>query len=241
MIIQSISQITSISHPKYLIILDIVIDNFLYYVKTKREILEVFVIRSVLLTTYVITSRIFRSHYQVEIKLHNEVLNLKPNRYLIVANHRRAIDPYLILATLPFNSFKSLLPIRFFTANIYLKRLWQRALLEAFGSFRAYSVESKLSGVKGGLYLSDRGQSLFIFPEGKRNRQRSKNELKIGVAYLAQRRDFTILPVLINYVGKKTIINWGEPFGIDHKTKTEDLNKLTKLIFNRVLQLSAQG
>lgn len=186
MIIQSIAQITSISGPKYLIILAIVIDNFLYYVKTKREILEVFIIRSVLLTTYVLASRIFRSYFNVESKLHNDVLDLKPNRYLIVANHQSAVDPYLILATLPFNSFKSLLPIRFFTANIYLKRWWQRAFLEAFGSFRAYFVEGKLSGVKGGLYLSDRGQSLLIFPEGKRNRQNSKIELKIGVAYLAQ-------------------------------------------------------
>ena len=240
MIIQSIAQITSISRPKYLIILDIVIDNFIYYVKTKREILEVFIIRSVLLSTYIIASRIFRLYFNVESKLHKEVLNLKPDRYLIVANHRSAVDPYLILATLPFNSFKSLLPIRFFTANIYLKRWWQRFFLMSFGSFRAYSVESKVSGVKGGLYLSDMGQSLLIFPEGKRNRYNSKVEPKIGAAYLAQRRDFMILPVSIDYVNKKTKVTWGKPFRINDRLRTKDLNQLTRIIFNRVLKLSDQ-
>ena len=240
MIIQSITQITSISRPKYLIVLDIVIDNLLYYVKTKREILEVFIIKSVLLTTYILASRIFRLCFKVESKLHKEVLDLKPDRYLIVANHQKAFDPYVILATLPFNSFRSLLPIRFFTANIYLKRWWQRAFLMSFGCFRAYSVEDKVSGVKGGLYLSDKGQSLLIFPEGKRKRQNSKIELKIGAAYLAQRRDFTILPLSITYMERKTKVNWGKPFRIKDKKKAEDLSKLTKTIFNRVLNLSVQ-
>ena len=238
MIIQSITQITSISRPKYLIVLDIVIDNLLYYVKTKREILEVFIIKSVLLTTYILASRIFRLCFKVESKLHKEVLDLKPDRYLIVANHQKAFDPYVILATLPFNSFRSLLPIRFFTANIYLKRWWQRAFLMSFGCFRAYSVEDKVSGVKGGLYLSDQGQSLLIFPEGKRNRHNLKIELKIGTAYLAQRRDFVILPVFINYFRGKANVNWGRPFKIDGKMKTKDLNELTETIFDRVLLLA---
>ncbi len=238
MIIQSITQITSISRPKYLIILDIVIDNFLYYVKTKREILEVFIIKSVLLITYIFASIIFRFCFKIESRLHKEVLSLKPDRYLIVANHRSAVDPYLILATLPFNSFNFLLPIRFFTANIYFKRWWQRVFLMAFGSFRAYSVAGEISGVKGGLYLSDRGQSLLIFPEGKRNRHKSKLELKIGAAYLIQRRDFTILPVSISYMDNRTQVNWGKPFRINGSLRTKDLNKLTKMIFNRVLQIS---
>lgn len=239
MIIQSISQITSLSRPRYLIVLDIAIDNLLYYVKTKREILEANIIKSVLLTTYILVSGFFRRFYRVNVMLPKEYFNLKSDRYLIVANHHKAIDPYLILATLPYNSFKSLLPIRFFTANIYLQRWWQRIFLQAFGSFMAYSVENKLSGVKGGLYLSDKGQSLLIFPEGKRVAPKSKAEPKIGIAYLARHRDFTILPVYKGYMNKKTRINWGKPFKVSDKMKSKDLNTLAKLIFDRVLQLSA--
>lgn len=240
MIIQSISQITLVSRPKYLIILDIAIDNLSYYVKTKREILEANVIKSILLTTHILASGFLRRLYRVEAILPKEYFNPKIDRYLIVANHYRAIDPYLILATLPFNSFRSLLPIRFFTANIYFQRWWQRIFLQAFGSFRAYSVENKLSGVKGGLYLSDKGQSLLIFPEGKRVAPNLKVELKIGVACLVQHRDFTILPAYIDYGDRKTKINWGKPFKVNDKMKSTDLNTLAKLIFNRVLQLSAQ-
>lgn len=240
MIIQSISQITSISRPRYLIILDITIDNFLYYVKTKREILEANIIKLILITTYIVASNILRLLFQVKATTPKTLFSLKNGRYLIVANHHRAIDPYLILSTLPFSSFKSLLPIRFFTANIFFQRWWQRIFLQVFGSFRAYSVEDKLSGVKGGLYLSDRGQTLLIFPEGKRVAPNSKIEPKIGVAYLAKHRDFTILPVNISYTNRNTIINWGMPFKINIEAESEDLNTLTRTIFNRVLQLSAQ-
>lgn len=240
MIIQSISQITSLSRPRYLIILDIAIDNLLYYVKTKREILEANIIKLVLLTTHIVASNFLRRIFRVKATIPRKLFDLEKGRYLIVANHHRAIDSYLILATLPFNSFKLLLPIRFFTANIFLQKWWQRVFLQAFGSFRAYSVENKLSGVKGGLSLSDRGQSLLIFPEGKRVAPNSNVEPKIGVAYLAQRRDFTILPVNISYRDKKTNIYWGQPFQISAEMKSKDLNVLTKIIFNKVLQLSVQ-
>ena len=60
----------------------------------------------------------------------------------------------------------------------------------------------------------------------------------MGAAYLAQRRDFVILPISINYFWGKTNVNWGRPFKIDDKMKTKDLNELTEMIFNRVLQLA---
>lgn len=238
MIIQSITQITSIRRSRYLIILEIMLDNLLYYVRTKREIPQSFAIRSCSLTAHILLSNLFRILFRIESETSIEILNLKVDRYLIVANHQRALDPCLIFASLPLSSFRILLPIRFFTANIYLKTWWQRMFLGSFGCFRAYSTDGKISGVKGGLYFSDKGQSLFIFPEGKRNRNNSKIELKVGAGYLAQKRDFTILPVSINYSDKKTSVIWGEPFRVNDKSS--DLEKLTKTIFKKVLQLSAQ-
>ena len=244
MIIQSVTQITSIYRPKYLIILDILTENILYYLKIKRLIVEVFVIRYVLVVTYISAAGLLKKIYGIEAVVPKELLTLPQGRYIIVANHRKAIDTYLILATLPFPAFYNLLPIRFFTANIFLKYWWQRLFLIPYGSFRAYSTEDKISGVKGGLYLSDRGQSLFIFPEGKRMRNGAKRELKVGVAYLAQRRDFTILPVYINYSKKtffkKTKVSWGKPFKIEDASKSQDLEKLTSQIFSKVLNLSTK-
>lgn len=242
MIIQSVTQIRSISRPRYLILLEILLDNYSYYLKTRRAIVEGYIVTTVLTLTYISISRFLRWYYHADIKIPRELSNIKNDRYIIVANHHKAIDPYLILATLPFRIYRTLLPIRFFTANVFLKHWWQRCFLLAFGSFRAYSTEGKISGVKGGLQLSDRGESLFIFPEGKRVRTNSKVELKIGVAYLAQRRDFIFLPVYVQYSKapsrKKTQIAWGKPFKIDYEMKNEELNKLTEYIFKRVRLLS---
>lgn len=244
MIIQSVSQIISISRPRSLILFEIILDNYLYYLKTRRLIVESLLIKSVLITTYITISRLLRWYYHTEITVSKKLLNTGKDRFIIVANHRKAIDPYLILATLPFNVYRTLLPIRFFTANLFLKYWWQRCFLLPFGSFRAYSTEGELSGVTGAMQLSDQGQSLFIFPEGKRMKNNKKVELKVGVAYLAQRRNFTIIPVSINYAGNhsknKTQIIWGAPFKHDFGIQYENLNVITRKIFRKVRVLSAQ-
>lgn len=237
MIIQSISQITSLSYPRYSLIFEILIDNFFYSIETKRIALEAFIIRLVLLTSYFSLARIFCWYFGIDRRVPKELLNLNKGSYIIVANHKKAIDPYVILATLPFETFRTLLPIRFFTANIFLEHWWQKCLLLPFGCFRAYSAERKISGVKGGLYLSDRGQTLFIFPQGKRIKNTSKSELKIGVGYLAQKRNFTILPSYINYQKKGTKVYWGEPFKISYGIKNQSLEKITSYIFDKVLSL----
>lgn len=242
MIIQSVSQITSLSRPRYLILLEIILGNYLYYLKTKRLMVESLIIKIVLINTYIVISRLLRWYYNAEIKIPGELRNIDSGRFIIVANHHKAVDPYLILATLPFSTYRKLLPIRFFTANIFLKHWWQRCLMMPFGCFRAYSTDGKLSGVKGALQLSDKGQSLFIFPEGKRVKASSKVEIKVGVGYLTQRRDFTIIPVFINYKRSaprwKTKVHWGKPFKITQTMRSEDLNILSTKIFKKVQRLS---
>lgn len=244
MIIQSVSQITSISRPRSLILFEIILDNYLYYLKTNRLIVESLLVKGVLIATYITISRFLRWYYHTEITISKKLLNIEKDRFIIVANHKKAIDPYLILATLPFDVYLTFLPIRFFTANVFLKHWWQRCFLLPFGSFRAYSTEGKLSGVKGALQLSDQGQSLFIFPEGKRVKHTKKAELKVGVAYLAQRRNFTIIPVNIDYKRssskRKTQIIWGAPFKHSFDIQYEDLNAITRKIFRKVQVLSAQ-
>jgi|GEM_PF-4106384 len=242
MIIQSVAQITSIYRPRYVIILEVFLANWIYYLKTKRIIVEVVVIKAVLRAFYICSSSFLHSYYCTEVTIPKELHSLKKNRYVIVANHRRVIDPFLILTSLPAQTFHTILPIRFFTANVFLTHVWQRLLMAPFGCFRAYSTEGKVSGVKGGLKLSDAGQSLFIFPEGKRVNHTNKIQPKIGVAYLVQRRDFIVIPVHIDYVKnsflKKTYIHWGKPFKVKDDIRFHDLDKVTKHIFNKVQSLA---
>lgn len=197
-----------------------------------------FGIKIVLLVTYGIVYLPLRLLFNLKIKTPNELKTLSKQRYLIVANHRRKIDPYLILSTLPSKSFFVLLPIRFFTANNYLKHWWQKMAMFPFGCFRAYSTEGKLSGVQGGLILSDRNQTLFIFPEGKIVTNSGKPRLKPGVGRLLKARDFKIIPVFIKYTQRKTYILWGEPFAVAQSIiKKESEQYITEYAFKKVLEL----
>lgn len=195
-------------------------------------------IKIVLLVTYGIVYFPFRLIFNLKIKTPNEVKILPKQRYLIVANHRRKIDPYLILSTLPFNSFTKIFPIRFFTANIYLNHYWQRIFMLPFGCFRAYSIEGKLSGVQGGLILSDRNQTLFIFPEGKLVTNDEKPKLKPGIGRLIKARNFKIIPVFIKYSNRETYVLWGKPFIVPQAIiEKENEQFVTEYIFKRVLEL----
>lgn len=246
MLIQSTTQIKSTAaYPRYILIFDILVENWVYYLTRKKNILEAFTITGVLTMTHLVVARFVRWVFAVETKIPTELLSLTEGRHVIVANHQSALDSYIILATLPFRTFSQLLPVRFFTANVYLRHWWQRAFLFSFGCFRAYSTDSKLSGVKGGLQLSDAGQTLFIFPEGKRNREGTPIKPKIGIGYLVQKRNFTILPVYINLRNhkrkSKTEVTWGKPFVVSPKERAKDLQTLTNQIFDRVLALSHHG
>lgn len=238
--IQSISQVTSLSRPQYLTLLDIIYDNFAYYLKLQSEKLEAWCITNVLRTTHKIISKPLHYLYSIHATVPNELVNIKKGRYLIIANHRERIDAYLLLATLPYPVFEELLPIRMFTANVYLSHLWQRVLFRLTGCFRAYSMEGKLSGLKGGLHLSDKGQSLLMFPQGRRMKQDTPKDVKIGPAYLALKRNFTILPVHITYKGsgrKSTQIIWGKPCSISEFDNKDNMEELAVDIFKRVITL----
>ncbi len=241
MIIQSISQISSPTRPKALILIEILLANIFFSLKLRRSAVASWLISLSLLITYVCTSRFLRSFFRLDVTVPRQLIHLTKGRYIVVANHKRMVDGHLIIASLPFRVFFTLLPIRSFTANIYFRHWWQRLLLLPLGCFRAYSTDGKLSGVKGALSLSDRGQLLLIFPEGRRVRSRTKAEVKVGIGYLAKKREFTIIPVFIqnkkNSQANKTKIIWGKPFKLSQTMQSKDLQALSEQIFNRVLLL----
>lgn len=195
------------------------------------------IVTLVFVTTYYLSIWIIKLYFKIDCKVPKEILNLPKKRYLIIANHNRLVDPYIIFSTLPVKILLLLSPVRFFTANLYLKHFWQRLLLTPFGCFRAYSDNRyKISGLKGGLKLSDIGQTLFIFPQGKRVEDLNKIKPKIGIAYLVKHRGFTMIPVFIDY--KKSKIIWGKPFSLNKTQKEKKLVELSQLIFNKVISLS---
>ena len=149
-------------------------------------------------------------------------------RYLIAANHRTWLDVFLILSSLPLGVFLTLIPIKIFTANVYMRTWWQRLVLFAIGGFPA--------NFSHGLKFSDQGFSLFIFPEGKRVSPEQEGELKSGLGRLVKSRDFTVLPVFINYGnGRKVGIKWRRVIYPKRNLVNRSEKVITSQIFNKVM------
>jgi 1-acyl-sn-glycerol-3-phosphate acyltransferase len=239
MIIQSITQVTSVSRPAFLILIDIILENVTYYLKLQKENLQTRCLTIILKSTYVCIAKPLTYYYKINSTIPKELLHLEKGRYIIVANHHKAIDAYIILASLPYSLFKTLLPIRFFVANMYLRQWWQKLFLASAGAFKAYSEKGTISGVKGGIYFLDKGQSLFIFPQGKRVQKKTTTDLKVGIGYIAKKRVCTILPVAISYTNNKTIVSWGKPYVLNEHIRSKDVTFITKSIFKKVQTLAA--
>jgi 1-acyl-sn-glycerol-3-phosphate acyltransferase len=206
-----------------------------------KRFFENFIIANTLIATYFVLGRFLVWYLNIQITMPKEFINLPKDRYLIIANHRKRIDPWIILFTLPPRTFCKLLSIRFFTSNKYFNFPWLRPFLWINGCFRSHEINNKISGLKGGLMLSDQGYSLFIFPEGKMVFENEKVKPKTGIAKLAKSRNFTILPVYISY-GKKfkneIKVKWGNPFKSDKLEKHKDIDCLTEILFDKVRHLN---
>lgn len=239
MILQSIAQINTASRSKTMVIAELIGRQLTIEYQRRKDKAKRQTISATLTATHFFVRKLLHNLYGVETRVPDSIDRLPKGRYLIVANHQERVDPYLILSTLPTKGLRTVLPIRTFTAHIYMRRWWQHFFTRPFGCFIATSTPGKLSGVRGGLKLSDTGQSLFIFPQGKRSS--GYGDLKPGVGYLAQRRLFTILPVHINHLqetGRKTTqIRWGDPFAVNPDDRRKDIAELTSLIFDQVICL----
>jgi 1-acyl-sn-glycerol-3-phosphate acyltransferase len=102
--------------------------------------------------------------------------------YLIVSNHRRALDPFVVCGGLPFKTILRILPVGFMTHNAFYDSPF-RPLLWLAGCYPAKNPKGqhKTFGIDGSAHLLRQGYSLCIFPEGTRVRDRQRGEARWGV------------------------------------------------------------
>lgn len=92
----------------------------------------------------------------------------RKKRYIIAANHRHFLDPFVAISSLPLSEIKSVLPIKFITANIYYYRYY-KPIAWMLGCFPAHQHKNSTKfGVNESVRLIRNGYNLFIFPEGRR-------------------------------------------------------------------------
>ena len=141
----------------------------------------------------------------ITIKVKNKEKIPKDGQYLLISNHRSIIDPPIIEM--------ALLGSNIFGVWVAKKELFYSFLFGIFvrnaGSILIDREKSQMSGFFADIKASvKRGESIFIFPEGTRNKSDKKlTTFKEGSRIIALKNRLPILPVYIETNAGKAFEN----------------------------------
>ena len=117
--------------------------------------------------------------------------NLPPRGpYIIVTNHLSAIDPPLILASIPAC-------ITVFAADTHRHEFIVGELMNALGAIWVKRGEVDREALRAAIEVLKAGGVIGMAPEGTRSRTGGLLEGKIGAAYIANRMDVPLVPVAL--------------------------------------------
>ncbi len=109
---------------------------------------------------------------------------------IIVANHLSLIDPPLVSACVSRRII--------FMAKDELFSSWGGIFVRAFGAFPVRRGSLDRTAVRRAMQILEKGQTLGMFPEGKRSHNQQMNEAQLGIAMIALRSGAPILPAGIS-------------------------------------------
>ena len=141
----------------------------------------------------------------ITVKVENKEKIPTEGQYLLIANHRSIIDPPLIEMALSKSNI--------FGVWISKKELYRSFLFGLFvrnaGSILVDREKSQMSGFfKEIKEAVKRGESIFIFPEGTRNKtDKALSPFKEGSKIIALKNRLPILPVYIKTNAKEALDN----------------------------------
>lgn len=101
-----------------------------------------------------------------------ELRRVSRRPHIIIANHKKALDPLTIISALPLGTIFRLAPVASIMHNFFYDSAL-RPLVWLIGCFPAKNPRGKhrIFGVDGSVAFLRGGYSFFIFPEGTRVRQ----------------------------------------------------------------------
>ena len=174
----------------------------------------------------------------------NKTVFLKSKGCILVANHPSRIDPFIATYSLPLRQFLSVLPIRFVTAEKYMKIFPLKLVMASFGAFSTQNKGGK-KVLQVANELLKRGETVFIFPRGFLEINDNKSNLtKVGAVYLQREiPSAPIIPIRItisncitlsNLVRRKikTYVNYKS--SVKYSNFSEDLQPLADDLMRKV-------
>ena len=111
---------------------------------------------------------------------------LRPHtRYIIAANHQSRLDPLVICAQFSFSQLWTIMPIRYMTAGaIYYSLL--HPILKITGCYPTRKKKDYLyKAVDQSIYYLSQGQSICMFPEGRRTLE-SESQPRGGIVRIVK-------------------------------------------------------
>lgn len=140
--------------------------------------------------SYVLLALPLRIYYRAKRQL-PENLDVLRRGALIVSNHQSKVDPFFVLACIPFRTFFRLLPIRFPILDKYYHNSWYNPrlfpILTFLGCFPVGETsDERMQTMFYIRSLLKQGTTVFIFPEGKIMKGKDIGGLQQGIDFFTK-------------------------------------------------------
>ena len=139
----------------------------------------------------------------------------KEGGVIVAYNHRSYWDPVVAGLTCPRK-------LHFMAKEELFKNKFFGGLIKSLGAFPISRGRGDLGAIKGSLKILAEGETLLIFPEGRRVRDGSRPKVKPGAAAIAHRAKVPVIPASIAGDYKwmhKITVTYGEPVYLDFDRK----------------------
>jgi 1-acyl-sn-glycerol-3-phosphate acyltransferase len=163
----------------------------------------------------------FLMKFVADIEVHS-VVNIPGGNLIAAANHLGRLDTAAMLCVIDREDL--IMPV----AEKYRDHPFFGAIGRAANAIWLNRFEADVSGLREILARMEQGGLLVIAPEGTRSRTEAMQEAKLGVAFLASKSGYPVIPVAVTgtedqavvenlkrFRRSKIVVKVGEPFKIE--------------------------